>query len=666
MFKLSLQRIPVATFSTSPLIRETLIPIKTKADEQLESSRSALIKYIETNESFVTPNKFKLNDFSKNLRVYWSHLPSSSLQNNPSSILSKVDCPKFILFTKQRWQSSPLVRSLFMRELICNCTNTELINKLITLLEVKLPDPLLSTPLDVLKWCINKSLHKKDVVTAIDLFLLFYKVNTEAIPQWDYAKQLISALKYQHPRYDNIHLKKLTEVIQLLKKHRIRILLSNFDVSLLCNKALSPDVESLVSKNVLGILLDSQLIGLNSDNLFPSQQEMSVIEKNQLKLGYTLIDKDYKIRNQTGVHLAWIQIKDIYPFFSDHDSRILYKVFESSCQNRAYRDVCVEMLKMMNPEKYCNDPLLISAIIKYVSTTRSLKQARSLMTNMEKFTTPENKKLIWASRRFLSSLLRMQLVYFEAESVDNIIKQITETYGSLSASDYAAIVSHLLSKPTLSNIKRALQFVDSVPLDRRFSSYIVLLNKLTETVFSRGLKLKPLVMPLINEILIKAHEQDPEHYNRIWSVTSAIYVKTILLPLTTKNATLANNTDTSALDLAKLLYCKNEEGCIPSSDTTTNPFLESHPTNIKLKINDTNRFVILRNIAHISLKCARKDIFLWSCTQLYREGMPVEELIFLWNMTFKHQFRKNSYHSKFEIKQALDKHGIQAFENLLQ
>ncbi|CAL9736688.1 cytochrome B pre-mRNA-processing protein 1 [Monosporozyma servazzii] len=665
MFKLPLQRIRVAKFNTSTLVRQTAITVKAEPHELWEFSRSKLIDYIEANESVAPSSQLVGKDFSKMLQIYWSSIPSSPLLINNSSILSNIDYKKFISFTKQRWHYSPLIRSLFMRELIYNCNNIRVVNNLLILLEVKLPDPEITTPFDVLKWCINESVKKKDVITAIDLYLLYYKINVNLIPEWDYASTLISALKYQHPKYDNIHLKRLIEIIRLLQKHKIPLLFSNYDILLLCNKALSSDVDHLTSKTLLDMLLGSQLYFGNISNQTISKPELSVIKRNQLKLAYSLIDKDYEIRNQTGIHLTWIQIKDIFPSFSDHDSRILYKVFNSSCQNRAYRAVCVEMMGKMDPSSYCNDPLMIPSIIKYISITKSLEKARTLMADMEKYTTTENKKMIWSSRRFLSSLLRMQLVYFDAESVDRIIKQITETYGSLSSTDFEVIVSHLLSRPSMKNIKRTLQFVDSVPLDQRLSSYVVLLNKLTESVYSRDTEMKPLVMPLINEILVKAHVQDPEHRNRIWAVVSALYIKSILFPITSRRRT-ASNIDTSALDLAKLLYCKNKESHAAYNTTTVNPFTEVHSHNITLKITKNNRFVILRNIAHTSLKCSRQDIFRWSCTQLYKEGMPVEELILLWNITFKHQFRKSSYRSKAEIKLELTKHGINAFDKLLQ
>ena len=117
-----------------------------------------------------------------------------------------------------------------------------------------------------------------------------------------------------------------------------------------------------------------------------------------------------------------------------------------------------------------------------------------------------SKRLIWSSKRFFSALLKMQLCFFNTKSADNVLKQNTETYGSLSSSEYEAIVSNLLEKPNMTNIKRALRFVNSFPLE-------VLLNKLNEAIFFMGLNMKCLAMPLINEIFVKANVQDPEHRN---------------------------------------------------------------------------------------------------------------------------------------------------------
>lgn len=124
-----------------------------------------------------------------------------------------------------------------------------------------------------------------------------------------------------------------------------------------------------------------------------------------------------------------------------------------------------------------------------------------------------SKRLTWSSKRFFSALLKMQLCFFNTKSADNVLKQNTETYGSLSSFEYEAIVSNLPEKPNMTNIKRALRFVNSFPLDQRLSSYSVLLNKFIETIFFMGLNMKCLVMPLIIEIFVKANAQDPEHRN---------------------------------------------------------------------------------------------------------------------------------------------------------
>lgn len=681
MFKSSLQRMSVARFhvSCAKATNQFVAPIKYNNDQLWESSKLNLIKYIENNvdsSAYINHNISinKKNDpsfkkFPKLVQKYWASLPSLNYSHNNSSnvgnqsLLSTVNIDKFMVFIKQGWNSSPIIRSLFKRELIYNSNNIELINKLLLKLKFTTSNKPISKPSDILRWCIDDSLYHNDIITAIDIFLLYYNIHkpTEP-PNLNDIKNLISRLKYQHPKYDNIHLKKLIEIYRLLEYYKLSLKLSNFEVLLFCNKALSPDMDPIISKTVLTTLLDSQS-DLDTKLAVANGDE----RLNQINIGYATIDKDYKIRNPTGIYLTWIKIKNLYPSISDHDSRILYKVFKSCSHNRAYRIICVEILSKMEPSHYCNDPLLLPIIIKYITLTKSLKNAQQLMANMEKYTTLENKKLIWSSKRFLSSLLKMQLCFFDASSVDNIIKQITDTYGSLSSTDYEAIVSHLLEKPKMDNIKRALKFVDSIPLDQRFSSYSVLLNKLIESMFAIGPKMKLLVMPLINEILIKADTQDPNHDNPFWSLVSALYIKSLLFPLTSKIPSLIKRNSSSRLDMAKLLYCKNEQfPFLYNHNISINPFLEPHPENIKLKITNMNRFVILKNIAHTALKCSRKDIFLWACAKLYEGGMPMEELVLLWNMTYKHQMRNTKFHSEKEITQCIKKHGSKAFTMMLQ
>ncbi|KAK5781895.1 hypothetical protein RI543_000669 [Arxiozyma heterogenica] len=680
MFKSSLQRIPIARFHVSfaRATNQCAVPIKHNNNELWESSRLNLIKYIENNvdlSTSINPNVtiYKKDGstckrFPKLVQKYWNSFSTLNyLHNNISntknqSLLLTVNIDKFMVFIKQGWDSS-IIRSLFKKELIYNSSNIKFINKLLSTLRTTTYNKPIAKSSDILQWCVDDSLSNNDIITAIDIFLLYYKINKSIDPpNLNDVKNLISKLKYQNPKYDNIHLKSLIQIYDLLESYNLPLKLSDFEVLMFCNKALSPDMDPIISKTILTVLLDSQST-LSSKLIGPTGNE----RLNQINIGYATIDRDYKIRNPTGIYLTWIQIKDLYSSFSDHDSRILYKVFKSCSQNRTYRIICVEMLSKMKPSHYCNDPLLLPIIIKYITLTKSLKNAQHLMTNMEKYTTIENKKLIWSSKRFLSSLLKMQLCFFDAGSVDNIIKQIIGTYGSLSSADYQAIVSHLLEKPKMDNIKRALKFVDSIPLDQRFSSYSVLVNKLIESIFAMESKMKLLVMPLINEILIKAHTQDPHHDNPFWSLISALYIKSLLFPLTSRIPYLSQKNSSSRLDMAKLLYCKSDEfPFLYNSNTSINPFSEPHPKNIKLKITNMNRFVILRNIAHTALKCSRKDIFLWACSKLYKGGMPIEELILLWNITYKHQIRNTKFQSKKEIIQCIEKYGSKAFKIMLQ
>lgn len=131
---------------------------------------------------------------------------------------------------------------------------------------------------------------------------------------------------------------------------------------------------------------------------------------------------------------------------------------------------------------------------------------------------------------------------------------------------------------------------------------------------------------------------------------STLYIKGLFFHLTSKAPYLNKNKFSSEFDITKLLYCKNEEfSFLYDKCKFSNPFSEPHPENIKLKITNVNRFVILRPIFHTVLKCSGKDIFYWSCTKFHEGGISFEELELLWNMTYKYQIRNNKFQSKKQI-----------------
>lgn len=119
--------------------------------------------------------------------------------------------------------------------------------------------------------------------------------------------------------------------------------------------------------------------------------------------------------------------------------------------------------------------------------------------------------------------------------------------------------------------------------------------------------------------------------------------------------------------MAKLLYINAAKRSKTYwTKSNCNPFIASSPCDVKLKVNNQNRFTILRNIALSALQIGRTDIFLWACAELYQNGMTIEELKLDWNFILKHQIRNSEFKTNKEIIQDIKKHGVSAVKRYLR
>ncbi|CCK71797.1 Cbp1p KNAG_0H03830 [Huiozyma naganishii CBS 8797] len=505
---------------------------------------------------------------------------------------------------------------------------------------------------EVLDWCVTTALKMKRISKSLDLYILYYRIFPNECPNPALANKIISALSFRNPPFDVHHLRRFVDVVNLLQLHDIPLQLNHFQLLILCDKALSMDGgEPLLSKKVLNILLGT--------NILPQSTSMN----SQIRIAYKLIDKDYKINNAAGVYLTWTKIQDFYTSLMKHDSRILYKVFKLFTQNNNYRSVCKELIWKLSPEEYCNDPLLLPVIIHYTTETNSITMAQELLNSMKLHTTAKSQEIIWSSKRFLSALLRLHLKFYDSSSVDKVIKRITELYGSLSAVDYNSIVCHLLQSEKMESVKRAIKLLDTVPKKDSFRAYTSIINKLVEWDIASKNVMKSDMSIFLDEILHKLHGMDPHHVDSLWAVVASLYIKKICS--VKKPIAGSPDEDNLGLNLAKFLFLKSDKPDFYWDSITVNPFLAADPTAIKLKVTKGNRFVILRNIALTGLKNNRRGTFLWSCSMLYRYGMPVDELVLLWNRTLKHQFRNSQFKTRKEITDTLQEHGVESIAKML-
>ncbi|CCD25782.1 Cbp1p NDAI_0F04640 [Naumovozyma dairenensis CBS 421] len=658
------------SWSTTSILRIATIKKSYLTSSQIyQSLKDKLTATIVNNEP-LTPHIKK--DFQK----YWKLLPQQfSKQNNHDNetILNQIDMTTFMNFINKSKGISSTARGIYRREIIYLIKqNLTLVFQLIGLLSRQdesqatylESSPSLSSPTDILHWCLNDSVRTADVVMAADLYLLFYKIYPHEKIYPTYQSRLINALSFDNPLYDHIHLIKYLELHKLWADKHLQYTPTPLQTSILSNKAISLRNSPSLSKTTLELLLDTHFL--------PNDQ----LRDDQIVIAYQLIDENYKLNNASGVFSNWLKIKDHYISITKHDPRIIYKIIKISTQNIIYRTICKEILWQLSPQYYCNNPLLLPAIIDYATEVNSLSLTKEIMNNINLHTKPENYQVVWFTKRCLSSLLKMHLKFNDSDGVDRVLRQINEKFGKHSQENYQAIISHLLQSQDIQNFAKAMNLVNKFPPETALLSYGTIINRLInwetksngniDTNNSNANILNP--MASINELLLKAHKYDPKHLNSLWNIIAALYFKRLLkLTFSVENQSKENDAiNTTSLDIAKYIYVNCTQNSYPWSEIDSNPFSNPYPHKVKLKITNSNKFVILRNIAMTAIEQVRQDIFLWCCAELYKNGMSVKELKIHWNIMLKHSLRKIEFKDKKHVTDQLKSKEVKFIKHLLK
>lgn len=609
--------------------------------------------------SIQADNVIKIIEQNKNLnkeekilfRNYWACLSDAQIKP-ANTILQKMPLDLLVDFVHTNRQNSSTARGFYRRELVVNWENA--MSKVTTLIE-KLhisKDPIRSKQ-DILTLCVDDSLGTKDIIIAAELYILFYKLNPDEPLNDNLCTKIVTALAFEHPRFDHIHLIKYLDLQETYETHERRMPLSQTQIVTLCNKAIALENSPILTKQTLNKLMDIEMT--------PSANSTS----DKLIASYHLIEKDYLINNAAGVLLTWTTIKNHYASIEKHDPRMLHKIIKLFTRHKAYRSSCKEIITQLPAEYYSNSPLLLPTLIDYATKVGNLSLAKELMTNVNKYLLPQNTQVVLFSRRCLSSFLRMHLKFNDSKGVDRTLNQILESFVRLSEDNLLAIVSHLIEVKSLENLTKAVQLTEKIPIRKSLLAYGSIINKIIEWQIASDNRFDSESMPLLEKLLKKAHRQDPQHKSAMWNVISSLFIKKIVHHRNFRRPddqsarnSQPNGLNTTNLDLAKLIYINSNNKAITSSDIDINPFANTSPQHVILKITNGNRLIILRNIALSAIKGRRKDIFLWSCSKLYQGGMPTEELLMDWNRMFSNKIRRTHYTQKAQIEDDLRVKGL--------
>ncbi|QLL31279.1 hypothetical protein HG536_0B01410 [Torulaspora globosa] len=590
-------------------------------------------------------SKKLVNNEKPAFRDYWKFV--STTKNTANSVLRRIPIDSIAQFVNANKLNSSTVRGFYRREMIYNLhCDFQKIQELAEKLHI---DPeLIKSKTDILAFCINDSIKTKDIMIAVEVYLLYYKLyETEPLNN-DLCQSIISALAFENPRYDHIHLLKFLELDHLHEIRNTKMTLTRTQIATICNKALALEHSPILTKSVLDRAMNIELTPISD------------FRNDKIIAAYHLIERDYAINNAAGVFLTWTTIKNYYTSVEKHDPRIIYKLINIFTHHKAYRKACKELVASLSPYFYSNNALLLPSLIDYATKTNNLSLARELMNNVNKFLDKNNTQVVLFSKRCLSSMLRMHLKFKDSNGVDRVLKYIQESFGKPSEENLSSIVSHLVEIKSFDNLKKAVQLVDSFPTKRALLAYASIINKIVEWQIASDDRFTAASLPVVDKLLRRAHIQDPNHKSSLWNIIASLFIKKIVHHRNFQRKTFSSNLyskgkklDTANLDLAKLLYLRSKKTQRDSSMIDVNPFIRSSPHKIVLKITDGNRFVILRNIALNAIKGRRKDIFLWCCSELYQHGMPVKELLLDWNMMLDHQMRRASFPERKQIDEKL-------------
>ncbi|SCU95619.1 LAMI_0F03070g1_1 [Lachancea mirantina] len=374
-----------------------------------------------------------------------------------------------------------------------------------------------------------------------------------------------------------------------------------------------------------------------------------------LRKAYDKIKFSCDTNNPGSALIAWLEIKDLPTRKFKHDPLIIYKLIRLFTNNKAYRKHCSNLLENIDPKLYTNHAKLLPAMILFSVQTKDVSLAKKLLGEFNEISDSTNNKL-FTSRFFLSTILKMHLTFNDTEGVNDDLKKIVDIHGSLSSSDYQAIIRHLLSTGKTQDFNDALKLLNTIPQQKKLLAITSLIIAVTKKLQQNSSPYGNLAKTL-DHILREAHSLDSLHRHSLWDVLAAQYLKYVLtnkfkLENTTK---VSNNAlQDSILDYAKYLYVNSLQ--TQTQNSTVNPFNSSAPQNIRLKLTKKNSLTILRIIALESLKQKRSDIFSWCTQQMKRHGTNQRELKFQFNMIYKHQFRFNKYDTMEELDKQLRFH----------
>ena len=581
-----------------------------KFDRNNSNNYNIFKQYWEYNSNQYTP-KSLLPHVNKNNQQSRNNHENISFVNN-------IAYDKFRDFVLKNKDKSVIVRGLYRRELIYNINDSIIRSKIINDVSGSNNSNSIAKQ-DAFVWCLNDTITTNDLTMILDLYILYYKSNPDLKLDKLLASKLLSTITFNNPKINHIILNQYIQLDDLFKSRDETLMLTNFQFY-----SLDIMTQSLVDNLLLQKLMKRKLMTATLESSLKHSDKQI-----KLNIAYSLIKSDCRINNPAGVHTTWYQIENLFDSITEHDTRVICNVFKIFIKNKSYNDNCTDILKKLPKTYIYNNPLLLPEVLNFISKTSSLELAKEVIQNMREYTSTTIQELLWNSRNYLSALLTMQLEFQDYKNSNETIKRIEELYGSLSSQEYIIIIRELLKKNDTNAVLQTVKFLDSIPLRKRIPLYPAVIDKFLEWNYNKeSSPLNKKIFPLINEFLMKAHQEDPGHELSMWEYISSIYIKYLVKANSNSSS---QDTKMEYLDLAKYIYIRSTTS-IERGAYSHNPWVVQTPSEIKLKITRINRLVILRTISVSAKAMNREDIYLWCSSVLNDLGVSNSELKTDWTV----------------------------------
>ncbi|CCH43176.1 Cytochrome B pre-mRNA-processing protein 1 [Wickerhamomyces ciferrii] len=412
-----------------------------------------------------------------------------------------------------------------------------------------------------------------------------------------FQQEVLNSLILKNPLQDEYQLKNILEF-----QNHFNTKFNQFQANQIMSKISTPTTTPLFFKTISQLVIDNSPLTMES----------------YINTIYDLISREVYNNNPESCAENWLKIKGYYSNIAQHDLNILASLISIFTKNLKYRPLVEEIILQLPSDLY-GDPILVVPLLEFATEKRRSDLANEICLKIQ----PP------ISRRLLSSLLKLHIVFDDTVGTERIFQEINKSGEPLTKGDYHAIVSKLLRKD---EFLRALSIVQSIPINISESSYVALINYIVDDSLKNKLEISDKNLAIIDTLLNKMEQFNPKNHG-FWERISGLYIKYLAHSKNIENLQIAkqiylNSTSDPLVKKYLSTNYQNSKAHIPGLEITYNPFsIIQKPEKIILKISNSSQVIILKTIADGAIKLKDKNSLNFALGYLTKLGFTKQDLI---------------------------------------